>query len=511
MGTGVFGAGDRGIRIKGVVMRKKAGKAVIYFLVLMLCCTVAARAASSITVAKVKTAKVGKGVLTQLVTGSGTVTAKEQYSQSLPEGQKVKKVLVKPQTTVEAGQALIQLDMDYLAEKIEEKSREIEKLNLQLEQQKLAGQEDARTPETAQAQIALNNAEILLEQAQADYDQAAAEYENLVNDPPAADSGQTQNGGLDSGQDVDQGEGPDTAGQTSQGGNSSGAGEYEKWEQEVQAAKDKMQSAADTLNSQAISYNQAVEQYELASQNEANTRQNEEKKKKSNTLTVEGIQVDIEGAQAALKKLTDIQNAEGIVSAASSGIFQSAGVTEGDVTAGTEQIIIASQAAEAKGLIDQADVGKIQEGDKISIKFSGNTDTLEVKAERFEQVSAQETPSKEEEGQAGSGGMVWYGQAGEKELKTGTSFTYEASKESGSYEQVIPLSALHQAQGQTFVLTAEARDGILGQVYTAVSVPVTVLDKDDKSAAVKSALNNKSLIIVESSKYVEEGNQVRLE
>ena len=501
MGTGVFGAGDRGIRIKGVVMRKKAGKAVIYFLVLMLCCTVAARAASSITVAKVKTAKVGKGVLTQLVTGSGTVTAKEQYSQSLPEGQKVKKVLVKPQTTVEAGQALVQLDMDYLAEKIEEKNREIEKLNLQLEQQKLAGQEDARTPETAQAQIALNNAEILLEQAQADYDQAAAEYENLANDPPAADSGQ----------DVDQGEGPDTAGQTSQGGNSSGAGEYEKWEQEVQAAKDKMQSAADTLNSQAISYNQAVEQYELASQNEANARQNEEKKKKSNTLTVEGIQVDIEGAQAALKKLTDIQNAEGIVSAASSGIFQSAGVTEGDVTAGTEQIIIASQAAEAKGLIDQADVGKIQEGDKINIKFSGNTDTLEVKAERFEQASAQETSSKEEEGQAGSGGMVWYGQTGEKELKTGTSFTYEASKESGSYEQVIPLSALHQVQGQTFVLTAEARDGILGQVYTAISVPVTVLDKDDKSAAVKSALNNKSLIIVESSKYVEEGNQVRLE
>ncbi|MFQ7549695.1 MAG: hypothetical protein ACLRMZ_04540 [Blautia marasmi] len=98
-------------------MRKKAGKAVIYFLVLMLCCTVAARAASSITVAKVKTTKVGKGVLTQLVTGSGTVTPKEQYSQSLPEGQKVKKILVKPQTAVEAGQALVQLDMDYLAEK----------------------------------------------------------------------------------------------------------------------------------------------------------------------------------------------------------------------------------------------------------------------------------------------------------------------------------------------------------------------------------------------------------
>ena len=81
-------------------MRKKAGKAVIYFLVLMLCCTVVARAASSITVAKVKTAKVGKGVLTQTVTGSGTITAKEEYSQSLPEGQKIKEILVRPAFTL---------------------------------------------------------------------------------------------------------------------------------------------------------------------------------------------------------------------------------------------------------------------------------------------------------------------------------------------------------------------------------------------------------------------------
>ncbi len=40
----------------------------------------------------------------------------------------MKKILVKPQTAVEEGQALVQLDMDYLAEKIETKNREIEKL-----------------------------------------------------------------------------------------------------------------------------------------------------------------------------------------------------------------------------------------------------------------------------------------------------------------------------------------------------------------------------------------------
>ena len=471
MGAGVFGAGNRGIGVKGVVMRKKAGKAVIYFLVLMLCCTVVARAASSITVAKVKTAKVGKGVLTQTVTGSGTITAKEEYSQSLPEGQKIKEILVKPQTAVEEGQALVQLDMDYLAEKIETKNREIEKLNLQLEQQKLAGQEDARTPETAQAQISLNNAEELLAQAQADYDQAAAEYEELANNPPPAQTGNIPDTppAADSGTEGDdsrndaQGEYPDTGTGAPQNEDTS-VSEYAQWEQKVQAAEEKMQGAADALNNQVISYNQAVEQYDLASQNEANAQQNEEKKKKSNSLSVEEIQVDIQGAEAELKKLTDIQSADGVVSAGASGIFQSAGVTQGA-----------------------------------------------VRAERFEQASSQNTASPAGENQTESGGMVWCGQIEGKQLKLGTAFTYEASRESGSYEQVIPLGSLHEAQGQAFVLTAEVRDGILGKVYTAVSVPVTVLDKDDKNAAVKSAIGRNSLIITESSKYVEEGNQVRLE
>ena len=61
--------------------------------------------------------------------------------------------------------------------------------------------------------------------------------------------------------------------------------------------------------------------------------------------------MDIQGAEAELKKLTDIQSADGVVSAGASGIFQSAGVTQGAVTAGTEQIIIASETMEAKGQI----------------------------------------------------------------------------------------------------------------------------------------------------------------
>lgn len=166
---------------------------------------------------------------------------------------------------------------------------------------------------------------------------------------------------------------------------------------------------------------------------------------------------------------------------------------------------------EAKGQIAPEDAGKIQECDKISVKLSGSTEAVTVRAERFEQVSSQNTASPAGENQTESGGMVWCGQIEGKQLKLGTAFTYEASRESGSYEQVIPLGSLHETQGQAFVLTAEVRDGILGKVYTAVSVPVTVLDKDDKNAAVKSAIGRNSLIITESSKYVEEGNQVRLE
>ena len=51
---------------------------------------------------------------------------------------------------------------------------------------------------------------------------------------------------------------------------------------------------------------------------------------------------------------------------------------------------------------------------------------------------------------------------------------------------------------------------MLGTIQTAKKVPVTVLEKDGKSAAVTSALTLEDQVITASEKYVTEGDRVRL-
>ena len=81
----------------------------------------------------------------------------------------------------------------------------------------------------------------------------------------------------------------------------------------------------------------------------------------------------------------------------------------------------------------------------------------------------------------------------------------------GSYENVIPLRALREEQNATYVLTAKVCSGILGKEYTAVKVPVKVIDKDEEHAAVQTSLPADALIISGSDKYVEDGDKVRLD
>lgn len=465
-------------------MKKKAGKGLLYFLILMLCCTVMARGASSMTTAKVKTVTADKGVLIQKAEGKGTIIAGNEHYQSLPNDQKIKEILVKPQTEVEEGQALIQFDMDYLGEKTEEARRKVEKLELQLQQQQAEAQADARTPETAQAEISLNTAEETLNQAQAAYEQAVGEYNTLAGNPPQAAEGDAGNSIEEEGASLDV---------------------RQQWEQELEAARQKADSADEALESQVIAYNQAVEQYNLAVRNEENARKNQEKQDKANAISRQSLQVDIEAAREELQKLMDIEDSGGVVGAGFSGIFQQADVSVGAVTTGTEQITIASAERVVRGLISSEDEGKIREGDKIEITPSGQTKSVQVEVTRLEQSTGQQSEEMLS--------MVWYGIPEEDMNQTplGTGFTYVSARESSSYEQIIPLSALHEEQGKNYVLTATIREGILGETYTAVSVPVTILDKDDENAAVKAVLERDSLIIISSSKYVEEGDSVRLE
>ena len=130
-------------------MKKKISKMILSFFIVMLCCTLIARGASSMTVAKVKTERAGRGSLTDEFDGTGSIQAKDKVYQSLPKDQKVIDILVSPGSAVHAGEGIVRLDPAYLEEQYTQQAQEIEKLKLRMEQQRIAGAVKARTPATA--------------------------------------------------------------------------------------------------------------------------------------------------------------------------------------------------------------------------------------------------------------------------------------------------------------------------------------------------------------------------
>ena len=123
---------------------RKILKAMIFFFIGMAACTYFAWQASLLTTAKVKTERIRNGSLVRKVTGTGRVQSSEKSFQSLPEGQKVAKVLLEAGDSVQKGDAVVQLDLEYLNQSIREQKREVRQAELELKQQKLTAKYEAK-------------------------------------------------------------------------------------------------------------------------------------------------------------------------------------------------------------------------------------------------------------------------------------------------------------------------------------------------------------------------------
>ena len=567
-------------------MKEKIGKMILSFFVVMICCTLVARGADSVTVARVQTTTFKNGSLTRSFSGTGKLQAKNKSFQFLPENQKVAGILARPGNMVEAGQPLVQLYKYYLQAQISDKNREIQKMKLQIEQQKLNGQTAARLPATAQAELSLNAAREARNKAREVFHQAEEAYNSYINSPeykaalespeapPSGDSGTDNPGGTSGGSGTGNpggtsgGSGTDNPGGASggsgtdnPGGASGGSGTGtpggsdaartdnvsgqagtarperassdsgtartdnvsgntpglplirphtaslvasapgsagEAAQQKKQELQQQMDAAREQMDAAQDAYDQTKETYRLAEQEEQNARTNEARQTQSSRLTLQGLSLDLEELEEDLARLTAVQSADGIVTAETSGILESIGVSEGTITAGTEPLVVASTELEACGEIPAGEIGNVKAGDEVEVRITGYGKSVALSIERLE--AGQE------------GAMFWFAPyTGAGNPVSGTAFAYDYSQKSAaSYDQLIPLSALYESAGSFYVLTAEVRSGILGDSYTAVKVPVTLLEKDDLYAAVQTSLGRDALIITSSSKYVKEGDRVRL-
>lgn len=74
----------------------------------------------------------------------------------------------------------------------------------------------------------------------------------------------------------------------------------------------------------------------------------------------------------------------------------------------------------------------------------------------------------------------------------------------------IPLMALHEEQTKSYVYVVGEREGILGMEYYVEEINVSVVDKNDKFAAVEGAITLENQIIQSADKEIKRGDVIRL-
>ncbi|HEX3078635.1 MAG TPA: HlyD family efflux transporter periplasmic adaptor subunit [Lachnospiraceae bacterium] len=161
-------------------IKRKAGKAFVGFFVVILVLTVIARAADSMTVAKVKTTKVASSELTYSAMGSGNIVAGSKKYIYLDSGIHIEKILAKEGETVEVNDEILKINTDDTKEKLKTAETELEKLELAYQEKQLATSEMVDTSVLDSSKTEVDFAKQDLDSAKEKYKEAKDNYDNAV-------------------------------------------------------------------------------------------------------------------------------------------------------------------------------------------------------------------------------------------------------------------------------------------------------------------------------------------
>ena len=460
------------------------------FLAIMAAASVTSRAAASVLVAQVNVEKTVRGRLSYTYEGEGIVAPVQENQIFLWPEQQVEWT-AKQGTQVKSGECLVRFRMEYLQQLIGKKQAELTQMELQASQQQVSAREQARVPAVTGAGQALTEAQRQLDAARQKAEDAERMYHNFVDSAESAELDNTQD---------------------------------DAWQSRKQELEAALQEAYAGIESAMKEVNQAQNAYELAEQEDQAQDINAANAAEAARLGAEASKVQIDCVREDLERLKGYQAAEGKICADRDCTVLKVGVEVGAVTSGSEVFVIGSGGFQLKGLMKAKDKEKLKAGQEAEVQLGAG----KKKTVRFESI---ETDTGGAAGGIGaadggaSGGntdtggsasqeaqIFWLASVPENtEVKSGDTFTWQTEiPTEKEYEQMIPLSALREDVNETYCLVLAEEEQMLGTVQTAKKVPVTVLEKDAKNAAITSTLSVEDKVIVSSEKYVAEGDRVRL-
>lgn len=215
--------------------------------------------------------------------------------------------------------------------------------------------------------------------------------------------------------------------------------------------------------------------------------------------SIEVNNIAIEKLDVQIDKLRKLKEKKGRIQAPRAGVITSILVNVGQKTAETGIFTMTDERAGLRfeGQLSLEDAKYVSSGDEVTLSASG-TEKKDLTVTSLELDESKEF-------------MLVTVLLPAEPFSLGETASMKAVQESANYPCTVPLTALRQENSKYYVLVAEPRNTVLGEQLIAVKEEVKVLEKNEKDAALEpGSLKEDSQIIIDTDRYVEAGDRVRL-
>ena len=430
---------------------------IVRFFALLLVLTLLARGTAGAAMASVTVHRPSSGNVTKSVRTTATVSFAGGTPFTVPAGLLVMAVPVQAGQTVKAGDTLAVFDAAEVDRAVNAKRAALQQARTQAAQQTAGDTADPYAAQLAQQQLErayeethriYADGEESVSRAQTKRDEAAAAVENAA----AA----------------------------------------------LEAAEDALysaQKAAEDANNAALSAAQSAEDNRNTALHTLEKEQ--ETTEKQNALDRAAAAVtasDAETLQAELDALLAVQQAGGTLTAPSDGTLVSLDLVVGQPSPAVGGQLAADADFTAEIPLEESQANLVSVGTVLHLSQSRASCDAAVQSlsapDENGTVTAKCTLSK----------GAWCAGA------ANASATVQGEKR----PCVLPASAVHKDNTGCYVLAIEQKATILGQQNIVVSLPVTVVETGDTTAAVSGALDADTQVIVSSTRAVQAGDRVKI-
>ena len=457
---------------------KRIGAGLIVFMVFMWLCTLISKSIYASKLPLVSTCGIDARYIEHVVEAEGIVEAGSKLPVTVLGGLRVVEVFVQTGDRVEEGALLFTVDLEDMKEIMAEQELASRKIRLQIDT-------ILHNRELAEEKKALEEA-----RAREDYD-ALARYqdtlvgraaENVVQAEEALDELQAEIRDYYVFCENEDGE--------------------RKTEEEIEAERKAREEEEERLKQevQAAAYAEADARWNRDNiMKDAGRKVEDTVSEEDEDATLAVYYAEVESIQEKLAAYQEILDGEGKIAAPMGGMVTDVYVQAGGRVPDTASFLMADDEVPCQFRVPltKEDKTYVNLGDDVKLKLG---DRKEINAAIDYLTENENAPGSftavlrlpEETGTPGQSGTIICAKSGEKR------------------PCCIPLLALHEEQNKSYVYVVGEREGILGMEYYVEEINVTVVDKNDKFAAIEGAVTEESRIIQSADREMKRGDVIRL-